>query len=100
MFLDEHPDSIDDGYFLNKDAPSPNGYYASDQWLDLPASYHNRSTAFSFADGHASLHRWSRSSTIRPPAPHAANLPIQIPATPSDEIADFDWMMLHMSTEN
>src|ERR1019366_2221565 len=58
VFLDEHPDSIDDGYFLNKDAPPPGGVYGStpDKWLNLPASYHNRSTAFSYADGHASLH--------------------------------------------
>jgi hypothetical protein len=102
VFLDEHPDSIDDGYFLNKDAPSPSGMYGSnpDKWLNLPASYHNRSTAFSYADGHASLHHWLKSTTIRPSAPHAANLPIPIPASPSDEVADFDWMMAHMSIEN
>ena len=102
VFLDEHPDSIDDGYFLNKDAPPPGGVYGStpDKWLNLPASYHNRSTAFSYADGHASLHHWLKSTTIRPSAPHAANLPIPIPVSPADEVADFDWMMEHMSIEN
>ena len=98
VFLDEHPDSIDDGYFLNKDAPAANGAYgaAADEWIDLPASYHNRAAAFSFADGHASLHRWLNAKTIQPATPHGANLPIQIP----DEHADFDWVMAHMSTEN
>jgi prepilin-type processing-associated H-X9-DG protein len=98
VFLDEHPDSIDDGYFLNKDAPAANGAYgaAADEWIDLPASYHNRAAAFSFADGHASLHRWLNAKTIQPSAPHAAHLPIQIP----DEHYDFDWVMAHMSTEN
>ena len=106
VFLDEHPDSIDDGYFINKDAPSTSGAayagsrVAPDEWTDLPASYHNRATAFSFADGHATLHRWLKATTIRPPAPHAANLPIQIPATPADGQADFDWVMNHMSIEN
>ena len=102
IFLDEHPDSIDDGYFLNKDTPAAAGAYSvpGDEWLDLPASYHNRSTAFSFADGHAALHRWLKASTIRPPIAHAANLPILIPATPADENADFDWAMEHMSVEN
>ena len=101
VFLDEHPDSIDDGYFLNKDAPAGNGAYATGtQWHDLPASYHNRSTAFSFADGHAALHRWLKSNTIRPPVAFAANLPIAIPATPTAENADFVWVMEHMSTEN
>ncbi len=70
------------------------------EWLDLPASYHNKSTAFSFADGHASMHHWVRANTIRPPAPNAANLPIPISNTPADEQADFDWVLRHMGIEN
>jgi prepilin-type N-terminal cleavage/methylation domain-containing protein/prepilin-type processing-associated H-X9-DG protein len=105
VFLDEHPDSIDDGYFLDKDAVAVNGANnaisaAAAEWTDLPASSHNQSAAFSFADGHASLHRWLNSSTICPPAPHVANLPIQIPAMPAGENADFDWVLDHMSIEN
>jgi prepilin-type N-terminal cleavage/methylation domain-containing protein/prepilin-type processing-associated H-X9-DG protein len=101
VFLDEHPDSIDDGYFLNKAAGANYGYHDGDaEWIDLPASYHNAAAAFSFADGHAALHRWLKSNTIRPPAPNSANLPIAIPASPSDERADFDWILQHMSIEN
>lgn len=105
VFLEEHPDSIDDGYFVNKAAAWVSSAYTintvtHNEWLDLPASYHNQSAAFSFADGHASLHHWSQSNTIRPPAAHVANLPIQIPATPASENTDFDWVMEHMSTEN
>jgi prepilin-type N-terminal cleavage/methylation domain-containing protein/prepilin-type processing-associated H-X9-DG protein len=100
VFLDEHPDSIDDGYFLDKDVQAAYGYGGNAEWLDLPASYHNNSAAFSFADGHASLHRWSKSKTICPPVPNGANLPIQIPATPADEQADFNWLLTHMSIEN
>jgi prepilin-type N-terminal cleavage/methylation domain-containing protein len=104
VFLDEHPDSINDGYFLNK---SPESSYAgasgiaynNAQWTDLPASYHNRATAFSFADGHSSLHRWLQPDTIRPPLPNAANLPIAIPSSPAAAIADFDWVMDHMSVD-
>ena len=102
VFLDEHPDSIGDGYFLNRDTLTANGLYnytAAGEWLDLPASYHNRSTAFSFADGHAGLHHWLKSTTIRPAVAHAANLPIQIPAAPVGEKADFEWVLEHMSTE-
>jgi prepilin-type N-terminal cleavage/methylation domain-containing protein/prepilin-type processing-associated H-X9-DG protein len=100
VFLDEHPDSIDDGYFLDKD-PSSTGIYGvssvvSSQWSDLPASYHNRSTAFSFADGHASLHHWQNATTVPPSAPKAADLPISI--SPTD--ADFEWVLAHMSVEN
>lgn len=105
VFLDEHPDSIDDGYFVNKDIEVSYGYGhghhgKGTEWIDLPASFHNNAAAFSYADGHAALHRWVRSNTIRPPTPNAANLPIVIPASPTDEQADFDWVMQHMSIEN
>ncbi len=103
-FLDEHPDSIGDGYFLNKETTViPNAYgaagYGHDEWTDLPASYHNNSASFAFADGHSSLHHWLKASTIRPPAAYAAKTPIQIPATPDGEDAVFDWVMQHMSIE-
>jgi len=102
VFLDEHPDSIDDGYFLNK---SPLKYIAgassvassSAQWTDLPASYHNGATAFSFADGHSALHRWVNASTVRPPQPAAAALPMAIDYHAS---VDFDWVIQHMSIGN
>ena len=104
VFLDEHPDSIDDGYFIDKDT-SQAGYYSmsgviASEWTDLPASYHNGSAAFSFADGHAALHRWLKSTTILPSVPNAANLPIQIPSTPVGANTDFEWVMAHMSIEN
>jgi prepilin-type processing-associated H-X9-DG protein len=101
VFLDEHPDSINDGYFLDKSPEEGNGYYEYDgaQWTDLPASYHNHAAAISFADGHSSLHRWQQPDTIRPPLPDAANLPIPIPASPIAAIADFDWVLEHMSVD-
>ncbi|MGH7953002.1 MAG: prepilin-type N-terminal cleavage/methylation domain-containing protein [Limisphaerales bacterium] len=92
VFLDEHPDSINDGYFVN------HAYSYYTEWTDLPASYHNHAAAFSFADGHSSLHRWMNPSTIRPPTPFAANLPISIP--PAERGGDFEWVIQHMSIEN
>jgi prepilin-type N-terminal cleavage/methylation domain-containing protein len=105
VFLDEHPDSIDDGYFVNKESPpAPGSGYGSSvststtlEWTDLPGSYHNRSAAFSFADGHSSLHRWQGSRTIQPSVPSAANLPM---AVYQEDMSDFQWVMEHMSTEN
>jgi prepilin-type N-terminal cleavage/methylation domain-containing protein/prepilin-type processing-associated H-X9-DG protein len=102
-FLDEHPDSIDDGYFVNKEAAAaPSGYSssittASLEWTDLPGSYHNRSAAFSFADGHSSLHRWQGRSTIRSSVASASYLPVSID---SQDATDFQWVMDHMSTGN
>lgn len=105
VFLDEHPDSIDDGYFINRESVGATTSWSANaavlnEWRDLPASYHNRSAAFSFADGHVALHRWLRSSTLVPARAHVANLPIQIPANPVAEDDDFQWVMTHMSIEN
>jgi prepilin-type N-terminal cleavage/methylation domain-containing protein/prepilin-type processing-associated H-X9-DG protein len=89
VFLDEHPDSINDGYFLNA---------ADDlEWIDLPASYHNGSAGFSFADGHSEMHHWRSPSTTRPARPDGAQpLPRDIPPT---ERVDFDWLTARMSVE-
>jgi prepilin-type N-terminal cleavage/methylation domain-containing protein/prepilin-type processing-associated H-X9-DG protein len=64
--LDEHPDSINDGYFIN----NPN----STRWGDIPASYHNGAGGFSFADGHSEIHKW-RSATTRIPIRFSWNSP-------------------------
>jgi len=59
VFLDEHPDTINDGFFMNRlQEPS---------WGNLPASYHNGAANLSFADGHAESHRWVVAHTVRPP---------------------------------
>ena len=50
LTLDEHPDSINDSFFIVSRTAS--------QWGDLPASYHNGACGFSFADGHAEVHKW------------------------------------------
>jgi prepilin-type processing-associated H-X9-DG protein len=88
LFLDEHPDSINDGYFLNRDD--------SGRWMDLPASYHNGAANFAFADGHAEKHLWRFPSTKPAPQPDAASLPFVIPPK---ELGDFDWLMNHTSTD-
>lgn len=58
VFLDEHPDSINDGLF---------GLYMDrNRWDDVPASYHNGACGFSFADGHAEIKKWQDGQTICP----------------------------------
>ncbi len=65
VFLDEHPDHIDDGYFL----------VLEDQhatWGNCPANYHNGACGFSFADGHAETKKWRDPDTLAahpPPNP-------------------------------
>lgn len=53
--LDEHPDSINDGWFVNDKNIA--------QWSDAPASYHNGACGFSFADGHAEIKKWTSSTS-------------------------------------
>jgi len=88
VFLDEHPDSINDGYFLNQ-------FYAK-EWVDLPASYHDGAAAFAFADGHAQLQRWRNESTKQPARPDAAELPLPMG---NEQTADFRWVVQHMSVK-
>jgi prepilin-type N-terminal cleavage/methylation domain-containing protein/prepilin-type processing-associated H-X9-DG protein len=58
VFLDEHPDSINDGCFST--------LAAVNDFNDLPASYHNGACGLAFADGHAEIHRWVDSNTLQP----------------------------------
>jgi prepilin-type N-terminal cleavage/methylation domain-containing protein/prepilin-type processing-associated H-X9-DG protein len=61
VILDEHPDSINDG-FLQTD-PHP----TSPVWNDLPASYHDGACGFAFADGHSEIYKFkSKVCTILP----------------------------------
>ena len=59
--LDEHPDSINDGYFTVDANPQ-----TLQKWNDLPASTHAGACGFSFADGHAEIHKWLSKVTILP----------------------------------
>jgi prepilin-type N-terminal cleavage/methylation domain-containing protein/prepilin-type processing-associated H-X9-DG protein len=52
LFLDEHPDSINDGFFIN-------GATTASGWQDIPASYHNGACGFAFADGHSEIKKWT-----------------------------------------
>jgi prepilin-type processing-associated H-X9-DG protein len=49
VYLEEHPDSINDPAFMLPNATL---------WMDYPASFHNGNTSFSFADGHVESHHW------------------------------------------
>ncbi len=65
VFLDEHPDSINDCLFaLNMAAATVWPTYST--WQDLPASYHNGACGFSFADGHGEIKKWKDPQSISP----------------------------------
>ena len=87
-FVEEHPDSIKDGYFVNRFH-----YY---EWIDLPASYHNGGGYFTFADGHSEIRYWRQSSTMPPPVPDAAKLPKDVV---EGDRRDFYWVLSRTSVE-
>ena len=64
VFVDEHPDSINDGFFCTDMNPAPNLSAAT--LPDCPASYHNGACGFVFADGHSEIHRWVNPRTRIP----------------------------------
>ncbi len=69
VFLDEHPDGINDGLFgmhLPATPPAPGVTWAPQTWDDVPASYHNGACGFSFADGHAEIRKWVDAETKAP----------------------------------
>src|SRR5438128_7506278 len=89
VFIEEHPDSIYDGYFLNK----PDRL----EWLHLPASYHDGAANLTFADGHVETHKWLYHSTKPPARADVIQLPLPVPA---GEQGDFDWLMWHTSVRD
>jgi prepilin-type N-terminal cleavage/methylation domain-containing protein/prepilin-type processing-associated H-X9-DG protein len=86
VFLDEHPDTINDGFFVNR--------LEDYVWGNLPGSYHNGAVNLSFADGHTELHRWVVGDTVR--APHQGAVGGSFPANPP---ADFDWLKARTSNK-
>jgi prepilin-type N-terminal cleavage/methylation domain-containing protein len=68
VFLDEHPDSINDGYF-DDGTQMPPADPSSWTDSDTPASYHNGACGFSFSDGHSEIHKWLVVGTVRPVVP-------------------------------
>ena len=78
VFLDEHADTLNDGFFVNRLDD-----YA---WGNLPGSYHNRAVNLSFADCHLESHRWVVPATVRPVLRTRID---KFPATPT---TDFEWL--------
>jgi len=56
LTVDEHPDSINDSFFVV--GINPPG------WGDIPSSLHCGGCGFGFADGHAEVHKWKSATSI------------------------------------
>jgi len=89
VFLDEHPDTINDGFFMNRLEEAP-------KWGNLPASFHNGSGNLAFGDGHVESHRWQVTTgpgaTIRPNVKGGAG-----GIFAADPTTDWDWLKTRTS---
>jgi prepilin-type N-terminal cleavage/methylation domain-containing protein/prepilin-type processing-associated H-X9-DG protein len=93
VFLDEHPDSINDGWFIFCTGGNP---LERTHWSDLPASYHNGAGGFSFADGHSEIKKWRNASTVRSVMKNSGYLPLAI--QPANQIDDINWVAERQTT--
>jgi prepilin-type N-terminal cleavage/methylation domain-containing protein/prepilin-type processing-associated H-X9-DG protein len=75
VVLDEHPDSINDGWFVFCNNADPT---ERSVWSDLPASYHGGAGGFSFADGHSEIKKWKVGTTLRPVLKNTTGFPVPV----------------------
>jgi prepilin-type N-terminal cleavage/methylation domain-containing protein/prepilin-type processing-associated H-X9-DG protein len=83
VFLDEHPDSLDDGIFY-----TPNMVWGS--LVELPGCQHAGACGVSFADGHSEIHKW-RGKFSNQPVKYAYTIGVSVPLNDPDMI----WLETH-----
>ena len=88
VFLDEDPDSINDGSFAVQIPATP---FAT-EWIDVPAKLHGNSCGFSFADGHSEIHKWLSPGNIVP-----TTYTLLTKGTPEEQDKDILWVAEHTS---
>lgn len=84
--VDESPYSINDASFAVR-------VVTPGQWIDYPATYHNKAAGFSFADGHAEIHKW-RGSLVE----LKKEAERRTPTAPVD-LMDWKWIAEHASKQ-
>ena len=97
VFVDEHPDSINDGALaVQCTGNQPSDPPSSSKIIDWPASFHNGACGLSFFDGHSEIHRWMGSYIKqRVVFNNSGGLPLGVPA--QDSWVDFHWMAARTS---
>lgn len=84
VLLDENPDTINDGFFMNR--------WPDYIWGNLPGSDHNGGANLFFADGHLEHHRWALAETRRALGSSSGTFPASAPV-------DFDWLKARSSVQ-
>jgi type II secretory pathway pseudopilin PulG len=82
VFLDERPESINDGGFgCMGTTLNGTGY----NWIDWPSIYHDKGAGFGFMDGHGEIHKWANPGTL------------VTPPTGNNPQIDLAWLAAHVS---
>jgi len=61
--------------------------------IDFPANYHNGACGYSFADGHAEVHKWKGGKIRNAPVTYTGTLTLNTAAGDS-------WLDMHWQAEN
>jgi len=94
IFADEHPNSINDNTLVFQCALQ--GRFAI--FVDYPASYHNQSGSFSFADGHVEIHKWTGQAIQLPVYNSGGGGPFH--SNPANDSADdLAWIQIRTSAK-
>jgi prepilin-type N-terminal cleavage/methylation domain-containing protein len=90
LMVDEHPDSINDGFLITDEADQ--------RFLDIPADYHIGACGFGFVDGHSEIHQWQAWARAWPRVTQISQSTGYFPVInlPADS-PDILWMMQHTS---
>jgi prepilin-type N-terminal cleavage/methylation domain-containing protein len=88
VLIDEREDSINNGMFALQDHDIDPIIPTKVEFLNWPASYHDRAGALNFADGHSEIKRWQDARTMPPAVRGDTN-------TPSPNNQDLVWLLQH-----
>jgi hypothetical protein len=98
VFLEEHPDSINDGCYDVGDIPTKWTASTIGAFGDVPGSLHSGSGGFSFSDGHAEMHRWQ---DLRKGGTGISGLPVTYSGQgnifDASPFSDIHWVWAHSS---
>jgi hypothetical protein len=87
VVIDENPVSINDGWFCCDPDPTANN------WIDKPATYHDRAGGLAFADSHAEIKKWRDQNLISYAGPPETGVAAQ------PGIGDLQWLGERTSTK-
>jgi prepilin-type N-terminal cleavage/methylation domain-containing protein len=95
IFIDEHPDSINDGLFrVNLQGGAADYSGGTFEWNDYPANNHGGNGVLAFGDGHAAAHKWVDPALVSNPVKHQKNNNLMATAPYTDLI----WLRQATST--